>query len=357
MQAKLPKNNSLPFNDLVFHNGDVSTRVEMMAPLTEENLQRVKPSTTVIHFSSEFSDTDYLRIAEAFKVSPQAILRLWGRHRRLDFLSHFQDVKRLELDGYYDSLDPLRLISSNLEDLSLPIPPTDAFSLNSLQHLSQLRRLQLIGYDVQGPTQQDSQAGRIKTVPEFVKTFDAIAELPSLEVLSLGLLRLRDLGVLGRIPRLRSVSIGNCPIADISGIGMAKGLVHLHLYNLRNAHLLFLRNARRLQYLSLSHLSKIDAMPPFEDLTELRRVVLTSLNRLRNLSSIAQAPHLEDLVLDEEKSLKPSDLECFVGHPTLKHVWTNMGSIRKDKTVGELLGLPRLGARSPFQFIDHNGCD
>jgi len=245
-------------------------------------------------------------------------------------------------------------------DLSLAIPPADAFSLNFLQHLSQLRRLQLIGYDVPGPTQPDSRAGRIKTVPEFVKTFDAIAELPSLEVLSLGLLRLRDLGVLGRIPRLRSVSIGNCPIADISGIGMAKGLVHLHLYNLRNAHLLFLRNARRLQYLSLSHLSKIDAMPPFEDLTELRRVVLTSLNRLRNLSSIAQAPHLEDLVLDEEKSLKPSDLECFVGHPTLKHVWTNMGSIRKDQTVGELLGLPRLGARSPFQFVDensHNGCD
>lgn len=329
-------NDSIQLSELIFGDGSA---IEMLSPLTEENLKRVTPLTREIHFGTEFSEEDYERIAKTFDIAPNAVLKYWGIGGNLDFLRNFPNVRRLNLGLWYDSLEPLNLIS-NLVDLKISPEPVKGFSLESLKHFSNLQRLSIVG----------SWEGGIKEIPEFKNSFSAVAQIPNLEVLFLHSVKLPGLDIFAKMPKLRSLTIVQSLIKELSGIGLAEGLLHLHLGYLLNKNVDFMHSAKSLQYLSLDHLSGIEILPSLERLSNLRRVVLTSMKRLTNLSSIAQAPNLEDLVLDEEKYLKASDLECFAGHPSLKHVWTNMGSVRKDKAVGELLGLPRLGARSRFEF-------
>ncbi|MDX2242410.1 MAG: hypothetical protein NW224_17125 [Leptolyngbyaceae cyanobacterium bins.302] len=329
--------NILALSDLVFHSG---SQIEMLQPLSDENLKRVTPSTQEIQIGTEFSNADYLRIARVLDVAPNAVLRRWGLGCNLDFLKYFPNVKRLRLSGGYDSWEPLSLVASHLVDLSI-----DTYSIGTnmgdlLKDFSQLRKLSFNFH----------RDGGIKEVPEFDNVFPALALLPNLEVLFFHSVKLPNVDTLGMMLKLRSLSMVQCSIKDLSGVGMAKGLVHLHLGYMMNKNIEFLESNQKLQYLSLAYLSQIETIPSLEKHFDLRRVVLTSMKGLTNLSNIALAPNLEDLILDEEKYLKASDLECFSGHPHLKHVWTNMGSVRKDKAVDELLGLPRLGARSRFDF-------
>ncbi len=333
-------NTPLTFNDLVFCNEDLSMQVEMMQPLTEENLLRVKPTTNFIHFCADFSDSDYTRIAKVLDSAPYAILRYWGSGTNLNFLKFFPNVKRLKLRGVYDSFTPLEQLSAQLVDLHLCVPREGPFSLKALEKCLLLKKLSLTGSGDCG----------IKTSPDFTNAVNSLANLPGLETIFLHTVRLPDVDIFGDMASLKSISIVDSPIRDISGIGLASGLLHLHLGYLLNSNLDFLRNLRCLQYLSLGHLSKIEALPSLAPLDHLRRVDLYSMKRLKNLSSIASAPNIENLVLDEERYLEPEDLQCFVGHSKLKYAWTDLGTARKNNAVKDLLGLPRAGARSPFRF-------
>jgi hypothetical protein len=332
--------NPLTFNDLVFSNGNLSTEVEMMQPLTDENLARVKPSTSVIHFCADFSGSDYARIAKALNSAPHAILRYWGLGCNLEFLKFFPTLKRLELSSVFDSLIPLGLLSAHLVELDLRVPREGPFSLKPLENLIQLKKLSLTGF----------WEGGIKTTPDFINALASLALNPGLEILFLNLVRLPAVDIFGSMDSLRSVSIVESPIRDISGIGLASDLVHLHLGYLLNSNLDFLSDLCCLQYLSLDHLSKIEALPSLAPLSHLRRVKLRSMKRLKKLSSIANAPNIEDLVLEEERVIEPGDLQCFVGHSKLKHAWTDLGAAHKNIAVADLLGLPRAGARSHFRF-------
>jgi hypothetical protein len=70
------------------------------------------------------------------------------------------------------------------------------------------------------------------------------------------------------------------------------------------------------------------------------RIHLETMKGLRDLSSIATAPALEELLLVDMSHLLPEDLTPLIGHPNLKTVTLGLGSLRKNEAAQRLLGLP-----------------
>ncbi|MBN8662902.1 MAG: hypothetical protein J0M35_21225 [Candidatus Obscuribacter phosphatis] len=329
----------MTLEDLVFSSYDSSRNVHLQYPLTEESLGWIKESTKRVVIPSTFEPEDYVRVAAAMERSPNATLAQIGYATNLDFLRFFPNVTSLDFAGPYESLAPLKSLTC-LQDLSLTIGNFNTTSLDEVVQLGQLRRLHLRG----------NSSGGIKTIPEFVASFESLNQLPNLQVICLTELKLPHLRVISSMPALRSLHVTQCSIGELADIGDSRTLLHLHIGYSSAKSIDFLSSLFSLQYLSLDHLSQIDHLPAMSALRGLRRIDIINLSKLTDLSPIASCPVLEDLVLVATKNIGGDDFRCFQTHPTLKHVWTDLGSQRRNSEVHSLLGLPRAGARSRFAF-------
>src|SRR5206468_12239618 len=88
-------------------------------------------------------------------------------------------------------------------------------------------------------------------------------------------------------------------------------------------------------------LKNVTSLPSFQNLRQLKRVTLDTMKGISDLSPIADAPALEELLIFGANHLRPDDLRPFVEHPTLKAASIGLGSIRKDEQAQQVLGLPK----------------
>lgn len=326
--------------DLVFRSFDSSRRVHLQYPLTEESLARINSSTLRIIVPSNFSPDEYISVAAAMERSPNATLAQIGYVTNLDFLQFFPRVTSLHLSGPYKSLAQLSSLP-RLQELTLVVGhPDGTISLDEVAQLTQLRMLKLIG----------GYEDEIETTPELVASFELLKFLPNLQVLVLEQLKLPHLKVVSSMPALRGIELIECSIGELTDIGNSRTLLHLVIRHSLIKSIEFISTLVSLQYLCLDHLSKTDQLPPMSALSALRRLDLINLSKLTDLSPIASCPVLEDLVLVARKNIGGDNFRCLQGHPTLKHVWTDLGSQKRNAEVQSLLGLPRAGARSRFIF-------
>lgn len=84
---------------------------------------------------------------------------------------------------------------------------------------------------------------------------------------------------------------------------------------------------------------------PLTPLSELRRVHLETMKGLSDLSSVAAAPVLEELLVLDMGHLHPEAFQPFVGHPRLRAATIGLGSTRKNAAVKHLLPLPEVASR------------
>ncbi len=75
-------------------------------------------------------------------------------------------------------------------------------------------------------------------------------------------------------------------------------------------------------------------------LTELRRVHIETMKGINDISPLAAAPNLRDLVLVDMGHLGADAIDCLVGHPTLRTALVALGSVKRNKAAQERLGLP-----------------
>jgi internalin A len=107
-----------------------------------------------------------------------------------------------------------------------------------------------------------------------------------------------------------------------------------------------------LQNLFLQALKNVTAMPSFRDLHVLRRVTFDTMKGITDLSPIADAPNLEELLIVAANHLNSDDFKPFVGHPKLRAATIGLGSTRKNEQVQKLLGLPKCeGFKSEFAYV------
>lgn len=303
------------------------------APGLDQKLDKIGPDTLNVCVPVGLTGDQYVNIANAMLRAPKANLRIQGMDQTgflpcdLWFLKYFRHLRRICFEnGNYTNLEELRLLSPDLIKLQLFLDfhKSKRPSLEPLRHFQALQSLTLRGY---------------------YEDLSQFPNLNSLRALQLINVRIQDLSSLTSMDNLQSLLIANCKIQDLSALAKVGRLQYLSLVSLPNiVRLDELEGLCELEYLELDGLNKLESMPPLLLLTKLRRISLSSLKMLSDLSPISRAPHLVDIWIHSSKQLKPKNLECFRGHPTLKGFRTD------DSALERALGLPRLGTAKTFEF-------
>ena len=302
---------------------------QIESPVTRRMLRPLDPGCEVVQFVSLPTEEDLRRLAELMERHPNVPLRAYGGYdgsiANLDFLRFFPRLTRFRADAlrYKDfNIDGLRHLPDGLVELSLG----QTRKRISLAPLARFRSLEKL--NIEGP----------------VKDIEVISSLTSLNDLTLRSVTLPDLSILLPLRQLRSLDIKLGGTHDLGLLPELPPLSYLELWMIRGLRdIAPVGELASLQYLFLQDLAQVDRLPDMTRLTSLRRVDIEGLKRLTDLSPLRHAPALEELSLFKASHLSIEDLECLVGHPTLKALSLALGSKRKMDAAKLLLPLPRTG--------------
>lgn len=300
---------------------------DVSPPLTSDKLAPLDPRCRVVQFQRLLSDAEFRRLSEFMRGYPGVTLRAYagydGSIKDLEFLRFFPDILRFSADTLrykpLESLDGLRHLREDLE--SLGIGQTQRrLPLSVLGRFVRLRRLFL-----------EAQANGI----------EVLARLTTLEDLTLRSITLPDLTLLTPLSRLGALDLKLGGIKNLQLLPSVGQIRYLELWMIRGLDDLSpLERVPGLRYLFLQSLRNVRHLPNLRQSTALRGVHLDTMKGLSDLSPLCEAPALEQLELVSMNHLKPADLACLVGHPTLREVTIGLGSKTKNDAARSLLGLP-----------------
>lgn len=309
--------------------------IKLYAPLSPAELAKVNANcgeVSIAH-SDQFTDLELEAIAAVLRKQPQTKLKIWGGTQSdLEVLKFFTDVRRLFIDANdLLNIDGLHHVASSVAELELKFT---ARTSNSLKVLRNFERLKLL---------------RLKN---FVNDLDVVSELVGLETLAIEWMKQFPVEFITKLPALKSIELIDSSLTSYEPLRDLADLQNLDLALVdRFKETAVLPELHSLQKLQLRDLNLVVALPDFAQATKLRRVSLIGFKKLKDITGLSYAPHLEDLVVGGTPNLYPINFQSFAGHPTLKHVWTDLGP-EKDVKVKEIVGRPSAGARSEFVFLE-----
>lgn len=309
---------------------------QVSSPLTEEMLRPLADHTAVIQFMAPLTEDEYTRLARVMAGHPSVTLRIYedreGRFHDLDFLRHFKGLRRFQFDllwGLRD-LSGLENLAPELELLSIGYLHGFRPALGFLHWFPRLRSLRL---------------------ERHTREIEAVAELSELRELTLRSITLPDLALLKPLTRLLSLDLKLGGTRDLRHLPEIGRLRYFEAWMIRGLDdISSLAGVTTLQYLFLQTLKHVTALPEMNRLGALRRVHLETMSGIRDLGPLARAPALEQLALVEMPRLGPRDLQCLVGHPTLREVIAGFGSARKNRAAEELLPAARARWTESFEY-------
>jgi len=305
---------------------------EIHSPITKTQLRPLSPKCHTVQFSKPLTEKDHEKLASFIVKYPRIQLRVYGHYFEkcdLGFLRHYPAVRHLAIDVFdLESLDPLSFISPSLKGLVLGQTKANQ-SLSFLQRFPHLRSLYIEGH---------------------TKDIAVIQTLSRLEHLTFRSITLPDLSLLKPLRNLLSLDIKLGGTTNLDLLPQIGVLRYLELWMVRGmANLKPIGSIRTLQYLFLQDLRNVRRLPSLAGLPLLRRVHLETMKGLTDLQSVAEAPALEELVVLATRQLEPESFRPFLGHPTLRKARIGLGSVRKNKAVKELLGLPTADVEFTFK--------
>lgn len=268
------------------------------------------------------------QVAQFLREYPKVTLRIYGSdtYSDLEFLENFGRVRRLQIDiSLLQDISGLRFLSPKLINLGLG----GTKRRHSLRHLERFRSLRDLW--IEGHT----------------KDFEVVGSLRTLQRLSLRSITLSDLYVLRNLIELRMFELKLGGTRDLRHLTQFPKLLYFEAFLVRGlSDLGVLSNVPSLRYLFLQALKQVTLLPSLERLTMLSRVHLDTLNGLHDLSPVATAPALEELLVINMRHLQPEAFRPFIGHPTLRAATIGLGSDRKNGAARNLLSLPDAGPPS-----------
>jgi hypothetical protein len=302
-------------------------REELHYPLKQSTIDRIGPKCTQLFFDADepYDVDDMIRAADACRKAPYARITLWGGRSTPygpQFIEHFQGIKRVHLQACHPDVaqflpDSIVLLHSTLEF-------ENDHELDFLSRLPKLKWLALKGKKVK---------------------LDRFPALKQLEALSLYSPSNATLQSLPKFADLVSLNLQSAALSTLARIECK----YLRLDAIRLKDLDSLTSIKSLQFLHLDSMRTIKDFPDLAGMHDLRRVILVGLKNLHDLSPIASAPNLRELLVYKMPQLQPEDFDCFKGHPSLKGIWTELGP-RKDAAIMQSLGLTGTGCRKSFVF-------
>lgn len=237
----------------------------------------------------------------------------------LDFLEWYPRLQHLHvhLPGL-TTLEPLRFVEETLE--SLLITGFDKNAKFSLAPISRCRRL------------------RTLTLTRTPKDLDIVWELPQLEHLSLTGFNDAQLQPSGKLPLLKTLYLGFGGMKQIELLDHMPNLAAIELQRTRGlADLTPLAALTQLQFIQTSDLAQVTTWPRCKRLTKLRRVFLDTMNGLTDLQGLAEAPHLEELIVINSK-IPAAAFTPFAKHPSLARAEIGLGTVKATHEVEDWLG-------------------
>lgn len=297
---------------------------QVKSPVTDGQLSPLDPRCRRVQFDAPLTESDHVKLAQFLAGYPKVPLRVYGHYSHplpnLSFLRHYPFLSGFQVDVYkLESTDGIEHLPDSLEFFAFGQTKTRRISLDFLRRFSHLRELYLEAH---------------------TKNIDVISELSHLEELTIRSITLPDLALLLPLKRLWSLDIKLGGTKDLRLLPQIGRLKYLELWMIKGFQdLSMIGEVSTLQNLFLQALKNVTALPSFRTLRCLRRVTIETMKGLTDLSPVADAPALEELLVVDGSHLKPDDFRPFLGHPTLKAAVIGLGSFRKNDRARELLGL------------------
>jgi len=165
----------------------------------------------------------------------------------------------------------------------------------------------------------------------IARNLSVLSNMPNLRSVALCSLSTIDLKFLHKLKKLEELWLQGLRLKDWNSLRQLKQVKAITLFNLPQKDFDFLEEMESLQVIKLIRCSKVQRLPSLQKSYHLRRVILETVNRLEDLSGIAQAPNLEDIVVSEADCLSPKAFDCFLNHATIRSILPGIGFITSKK--------------------------
>ena len=333
------------------------TRAEFEGLLAESDVDALAadPKLEVLQFMRPVPAQNWALLEEAlFRKRHDVELRVYGHHGAECDLSFVQEVPSLR-----------RFCANCLTDVS------NIDALGALRHLRRLNLgiLELKSFDILEQVSDqiewlllgDTRSRRpsLESLPRFAnlrwlsvgghaKGLGAIAENQRLEELTLWSLSDPELSFLEALPQLWGLELNLGGAVDLSAITGARELKRLELTWIRRlSDISFISDCVSLQDLRLDRLKQVREIPSLCKLVKLRALSIGDLNGLRSVDAIAEAPALEWFGYSG-KTLAPEDFRVALGAPSLKRAGAFFGSQKKEKAFNEVAA--EMGVATEWEY-------
>ena len=210
----------------------------------------------------------------------------------------------------------------------LVLDGSQVLSFDSLQRFGDLRTLNLGGTLSKRPSLQcvaSMPRLRVLAIDGHHRHAEALGELKQLKILSLRCIS--DANFFHRIgdhPRLEVLHISFGAIREFEALMRFPALLALgigRISRLENEALDPIGTLLQLRELDLSDLPRISQLPDFGRGSQLRRISIVGLRKLRAISSLNTLSHLQTLQLESDSSLLGGQLEQIASKATLRDLF------------------------------------
>jgi len=214
------------------------------------------------------------------------------------------NIKHRQLRKQYDSLK-LKEIGIEMyskQQFGLKIEK-EKLGVNSLSFLENFKHLESL------------------SIYNISKDISIITELKNLKQLALCGLTLNNLDFLKSLPNLEYLWIQGSKLKNFNSLKGLKQIKAIKLFRIQKLdNIDFISNMTSLQYINIDNCSNLIEFPDTSKLINLRRVLIDTTKRLKDISQISNAPMIEDLIVIKAKELPIDCFDSFTGHKTLKKI-------------------------------------
>jgi hypothetical protein len=284
--------------------GGFPARVQVRSPLAEAELAGLPDGPVVVQFCSALTDADHRALGSWFAGHPEAALRMYDSvgitipEPDLEFLRYYSGLNGLVLNLYHPdsaltSMDGLRHLPDGLRELALDLPRPKGFDLATLARFTALDQLLLSNCRRLPAVLGELPGLRRLAIVGPVADLEPVGSAADLEELRLGSVT-ADLAPLRRLHSLTDLTISLGSITDVSVLPTLPSLRRVELTWIRRlSDLSPLGRCARLDTLYLEALRQVTALPDLSGARRLRSFFATTMNGLTNLNGLATAPALD----------------------------------------------------------------
>jgi hypothetical protein len=280
----------------------------------------------IVQFGTPLTAMDFKVLANFLLDYPDVTLRMYGHYftdvENLDFLQYFPKVQHFGIDVVkIKTFDGIDSIASNARSLALG-PTKRSQTLSFLLKFQNLRELYIDGHQ---------------------REINVIGDLKNLEKLTIRSITLENLDFLRKNQTLWWFALKLGGTKNLNALIDLPNLKYLEIFKVRDlSNLDTIGELSTLQFLVLDELKQVTKLPSFDHLLSLRRLQLDTMNGLTDISFVATAIALEELIVLATSQITPDQFLILQNHPSLKKTFICLGSEKRNKEVERLLPLERM---------------